>query len=203
MRRACSMSSRLALAALRRCAGCNNSPYPRRRGGRPTRCSTRSTSARRATSTRPRRTGNHETPYTYQIYEPLYGYHYLKRPYELVPEDGAEVVKPLLPRQGRQAACPTTRRPSRSPRASTTIRIKPGILYQPHPAFAQGRARARYRYHRPEAGRARRQALAAGLRAAGHARAGRRGLRLRAQAPRHDAHHDADLSASSPSTCSA
>ena len=25
-----------------------------------------------------------ETPYTYNIYEPLYGYHYLKRPYELV-----------------------------------------------------------------------------------------------------------------------
>ena len=26
-----------------------------------------------------------ETPYTYNIYEPLYGYHYLKRPYALIP----------------------------------------------------------------------------------------------------------------------
>ena len=26
-----------------------------------------------------------ETPYTYNIYEPLYGYHYLKRPYVLTP----------------------------------------------------------------------------------------------------------------------
>ena len=37
---------------------------------------------------------NNDTPYTYQIYEPPYGYHYLKRPFELVPKTAAEVVKP-------------------------------------------------------------------------------------------------------------
>ena len=26
---------------------------------------------------------NNDTPYTYQIYEPPYGYHYLKRPFQL------------------------------------------------------------------------------------------------------------------------
>ena len=37
---------------------------------------------------------NPESAYTYQIYEPLYGYHYLKRPYELVPKAAAQVAKP-------------------------------------------------------------------------------------------------------------
>ena len=38
---------------------------------------------------------NDETPFTYQIYEPLYGYHYLKRPYELVGRAAEEVAHPL------------------------------------------------------------------------------------------------------------
>ena len=37
---------------------------------------------------------NNDTPYTYQIYEPLYGYHYLKRPFVLEPKAAAAVVKP-------------------------------------------------------------------------------------------------------------
>jgi hypothetical protein len=35
-----------------------------------------------------------ETPYTYNIYEPLYGYHYLKRPYALTPRTAATVSEP-------------------------------------------------------------------------------------------------------------
>src|SRR5674476_283926 len=37
---------------------------------------------------------NDETPYTYQIYEPPYGYHYLKRPYTLVGRAAQEIAKP-------------------------------------------------------------------------------------------------------------
>ncbi|MFN9744188.1 MAG: peptide ABC transporter substrate-binding protein, partial [Betaproteobacteria bacterium] len=37
---------------------------------------------------------NNETAFTYQIYEPPYGYHYLKRPFELVPKTAAAVVAP-------------------------------------------------------------------------------------------------------------
>ena len=37
---------------------------------------------------------SNETPYTYQIYEPPYGYHYLKRPFQLIPKTAREVVKP-------------------------------------------------------------------------------------------------------------
>src|SRR5690625_5093693 len=43
-----------------------------------------------------------ETPFTYSIYEPLYSYHYLKRPYELIPRAVQEVVEPyFLDEQGR------------------------------------------------------------------------------------------------------
>ena len=37
---------------------------------------------------------SNDTPYTYQIYEPPYGYHYFKRPFELVPKSAAAVVRP-------------------------------------------------------------------------------------------------------------
>ena len=36
-----------------------------------------------------------ETPFTYSIYEPLFQYHYLKRPYELIPRSAASVPEPL------------------------------------------------------------------------------------------------------------
>ncbi len=40
---------------------------------------------------------NPESAYTYQIYEPPYGYHYLKRPYELTPKVATQVVRADLP----------------------------------------------------------------------------------------------------------
>jgi hypothetical protein len=64
---------------------------------------------------------NNETPFTYQTYEPLYGYHYLKRPYQLVPKTATEVVHRATWTR-RAGPCPTTRPASRSPRASTTSR---------------------------------------------------------------------------------
>src|SRR5690606_3693567 len=77
-----------------------------------------------------------ETPYTYNIYEPLYGYHYLKRPYELVPRAAAGLARPAYyDSQGRPL-------PDGAPGAEIAesvydIRIRPGILFQPHPAFAR------------------------------------------------------------------
>src|SRR5260370_13315662 len=38
---------------------------------------------------------NDETPFTYQVYEPLYGYRYLKRPYVLVGRTAEEIAPPL------------------------------------------------------------------------------------------------------------
>lgn len=79
-----------------------------------------------------------ETPYTYNIYEPLYGYAYLKRPYELVPRAAAAIDPPVyLDAEGKTL-------PQDAPGELVTesvydIRLKPGILFHPHPAFARRR----------------------------------------------------------------
>jgi ABC-type transport system substrate-binding protein len=80
-----------------------------------------------------------------QIYEPPFQYHYLKRPYTLVPLTAVSVPTPIyLDKRGR-------RLPPNTPVASIAysvyeIRIHPGIYYQPHPAFARD-AEGRYLYH--------------------------------------------------------
>lgn len=77
-----------------------------------------------------------ETPYTYNIYEPLYGYHYLKRPYQLAPRTATKIAHPrYFDAQGRPL-------PQDAPGESIAesvydINIRPGIRYQPHPAFAR------------------------------------------------------------------
>jgi len=64
-----------------------------------------------------------EAVFTRQVYEPPLQYHYLKRPYELIPLTAAEIPKPRLLEKG-------------GVRYSVyDIRIKPGIRYQPHPGF--------------------------------------------------------------------
>jgi ABC-type transport system substrate-binding protein len=88
---------------------------------------------------------NDETPYTYQVYEPLYGYHYLKRPYELTGRAAQAVAAPrYLDKDGREL-------PGDAPGDAVAetvfdIRIKPGIRYAPHPAFARD-ASGNYAYH--------------------------------------------------------
>jgi ABC-type transport system substrate-binding protein len=84
-----------------------------------------------------------EAEFNSQIYEPPLQYHYLKRPYVLVPLTAQAVPKPRsVDADGRDV-------PPDSPRAAFTlyeIQIRPGILYQPHPAFARG-ADGRLLYH--------------------------------------------------------
>jgi ABC-type transport system substrate-binding protein len=76
-----------------------------------------------------------EATFTQQIYEPPLQYHYLKRPYELVPLTAAEIPKPRYEdAQGNPVA-------GDSPDVAYSVyevRIQPGIRYQPHPAFATG-----------------------------------------------------------------
>ena len=62
-----------------------------------------------------------EADFTMQVYEPLLQYHYLKRPYELVPLTAAEVPQAREVEGGKYTVY--------------DIRIRPGIRYQPHPAF--------------------------------------------------------------------
>jgi len=77
-----------------------------------------------------------ETPWTYQVYEPPYGYHYLKRPYELVGR-AAEVVAPprYFGKDGKQLSDDG---PGEAVAETVfEIRIRPGIMYAPHPCTPQ------------------------------------------------------------------
>jgi ABC-type transport system substrate-binding protein len=64
-----------------------------------------------------------EADFTQQVYEPPLQYHYLKRPYQLVPLSAVEVPKAQAVEGGRFTVY--------------EIRIKPGIRYQPHPGFVE------------------------------------------------------------------
>ena len=80
---------------------------------------------------------SNEITFTAQIYEPPLQYHYLKRPYVLMPLSAESVPEPwYLDAKGRRL------RADAAPREIATtvyeVRIKRGIRYQPHPAFARG-----------------------------------------------------------------
>ena len=88
-----------------------------------------------------------EAMITSQVYEPLVQYHFLKRPYALVPLTGTAVPQArYVDAAGREVSAADRH----VARAVYRISIRSGIRYQPHPAFAR-RADGRYRYHGPGA----------------------------------------------------
>jgi ABC-type transport system substrate-binding protein len=115
-------------------AGCNNSPYE---AG-----ATRSNTLFYSFDERSPRYldptasyANPESAYTFQIYEPPYGYHYLKRPYELIPKSAVEVAHPrYIDKEGKPL--PDDAAPELIAESIYDVKVKPGIRYQPHPAFA-------------------------------------------------------------------
>jgi ABC-type transport system substrate-binding protein len=68
-----------------------------------------------------------EADFTMQVYEPPLQYHYLKRPYELVPLTALEVPQARTIEGGRFTVY--------------DVRIRPGIRYQPHPGFVEANHR--------------------------------------------------------------
>ena len=126
-------------------AACNNNPWPQQGAAS-------NTLYTAATESSPRHLDptasywSNETAYTYQIYEPPYGYHYLKRPFQLVPKTAAAVVKPhFIDKNGQPL-------PDDAPAALVAesvydVPIKTGIRFQPHPAFALN-AQGKYLYTR-------------------------------------------------------
>jgi len=69
------------------------------------------------------------------IYQPPLQYHYLKRPYELVPFAATAVPQPeFFDAQDRRL--PQSARAQEIAYSDYVIRIRPGIRYQPHPALA-------------------------------------------------------------------
>jgi oligopeptide transport system substrate-binding protein len=78
------------------------------------------------------------------IYQPPLQYHYFKRPYELVPFAALEMPRPeFFDAKGRRL--PDNADAKNVAYSDYVIRIRPGILYQPHPAFAKDGDR--YVYH--------------------------------------------------------
>ena len=79
---------------------------------------------------------SNDTTFTYQIYEPPYGYHYLKRPYQLIGKSAQDVAKPRY--YDKDGKLLTDDAPADQVAESVyDVKIKPGILYQPHPCFAK------------------------------------------------------------------
>ncbi|MBP6655303.1 MAG: ABC transporter substrate-binding protein [Propionivibrio sp.] len=76
-----------------------------------------------------------EVVFTAQIYEPPLQYHYLERPYTLIPATAKSVPHPrYLDAEGKTLADDA---PAEAIAQSVyEISIRPGIRYQPHPAFA-------------------------------------------------------------------
>jgi len=134
----------LLLAATTLLAGCDNSPYP---AG-----AARENTLFYAFEERSPRfldpTSSYAAPeaaFTYVIYEPLYDYAYLKRPYVLEPRAAARVVDPVYyDAAGRRL--PDDAPAERIARAVYDIPLRHDLRYAPHPAFARD-AQGRYLYH--------------------------------------------------------
>jgi len=88
---------------------------------------------------------SNEANFTGQIYEPPFQYHYLKRPYTLIPLTASQM--PLV-RYFNDQDIEIMPEDEEGDVAYSLydISLKKGILYQPHPAFVQG-DRQQYRYH--------------------------------------------------------
>jgi ABC-type transport system substrate-binding protein len=120
--------------ALAACGEVWNDPYPAAEGGANILYS--SFTERPKTLDPARSYTADEWGFIQQIYEPPLQYHYLKRPYELVPQAGVEVPKARFFDAAGGELGPDA--PVEQVAYSEyEIRIRPGIRYQPHPAFAQ------------------------------------------------------------------
>jgi ABC-type transport system substrate-binding protein len=124
----------LLIAFLAGCGGAWNDPYPAVDRGR--------NILYTAFTDRPKHLdpvqsySEDEVAFTAQIYEPPLQYHYLRRPYELTPATAVAVPQPsYLDAQGRPL--PAGVDTARIAFTDYIVEIKPGIRYQPHPAFVE------------------------------------------------------------------
>lgn len=88
---------------------------------------------------------SNEYSFIAQIYEPPYQYHYLKRPYQLVPLTAKEMPQiQYFDREGKRLFSGFS--DADIAYSDYIVEISPGIGYQPHPAFSQDQE-GRYLYH--------------------------------------------------------
>ncbi len=86
-----------------------------------------------------------EAVITAQVYETVVQYHFLKRPYELQTLTATQLPEPRYYDAGGQEL-PAAAPEEKVARVVYRISLKPGIRYQPHPAFARA-ADGQWRYH--------------------------------------------------------
>ncbi len=128
-------------------AGCGdqplNDPYPKGQAGKNT---LYTAFAERPKHLDPARSySEDEARYVAQIYEPLLQYHYLKKPFTLVPLTAAEMPKIVY--LGRDLKpLPEGVADEAIAFSEYDIRLRPDIRFQPHPAFAKY-PDGRFRYH--------------------------------------------------------
>ncbi|HTJ55398.1 MAG TPA: ABC transporter substrate-binding protein [Nitrosospira sp.] len=88
---------------------------------------------------------SNEIQFTAQIYEPPLQYHYLKRPYELIPLAASELPETqYFDHKGNRLL--DTADAAQIAYTLYEISITPGIRYQPHPAFARNE-QGEFLYH--------------------------------------------------------
>ncbi|MDT8403404.1 ABC transporter substrate-binding protein [Sulfuriflexus sp.] len=80
-----------------------------------------------------------------QIYTPPLQYHYLKRPYTLIPLAAAKMPR-VRYLDEREQTLPATAESAEIAFSEYIIEIRPGMRYQPHPAFARDE-QGRFLYH--------------------------------------------------------
>ncbi len=137
----------LCLVAVTATVACSdqpwNSPYPPEQAGQNILYS--SFSARPNHLDPARSYSSNEVVFTGQIYEPPLQYHFLKRPYQLEPLTATQLPEAYyLDAAGQRL--PDDAAAEDIAYSVYDITIRPGIRYQPHPAFARDR-QGRYRYH--------------------------------------------------------
>lgn len=89
---------------------------------------------------------SNEYAFIAQIYEPPFQYHYLKRPYQLIPLTATEL--PFIQyRDAEGKLLPENADEQQIAFTDYIISIEQGIQYQPHPAFARDKE-GNYAYHK-------------------------------------------------------
>lgn len=88
---------------------------------------------------------SNEYTFLAQVYEPLFQYHYLKRPYQLVPL-AAKAMPQIHYLDAQGGVLPETTPEPLIAYTDYILELKPGINYQPHPALAKD-AQGKYVYH--------------------------------------------------------
>ncbi|MDO8463642.1 MAG: ABC transporter substrate-binding protein [Gallionella sp.] len=129
------VSASLLAVLLSACdGGLLNNPYPAADGGKPILYT--------AFTERPKHLdpaqaySENEYEFLAQVYAPPLQYHYLKRPYELIPL-AASAMPSVRYLDKNRHPLPDTASPEKIAFSVYEIRIKPNMRYQPHPAFAK------------------------------------------------------------------